>query len=108
MKNLKYTQPFSVDMVFFTGDRGIRWFKGKFDVDQRNHIIQLIKLKLIQAVREFRLTAEDLGLVKIKYEQRAETPLRVSVERSSPVIQFNSRTPIPIITKQKVGGIRYG
>ena len=73
MKNLKYNQPFSVDVVFFTGDRGIKWFKGKFDPDQRNLIIQLIKVKLIQAVREFGLTAEDLGLVKIEFI-RSEIP----------------------------------
>lgn len=113
MKNLKYDTPFSVDMVYFKGDRGIKWFRGVFDPDQKNLIIQLIKVKLIQAVREFGLTAEDLGLVNVEY-LRAETPTRdlsgsrVSVEKPISSFQFTPRTPIPIIIKQKIGGVRYG
>jgi len=102
MKNLKYNQAFSVDYVMFTGDRGIKWFKGQFDPEQRNLIIQLIKLKLISAMQEFGITAEDLGIEKIeirgqipfvetlksltnlnqksKLNQRLETPLRMEVK----------------------------
>ena len=48
MKNLKYPQSFSVDYVLFTGREGIKWFKGKFDPDQKKLIVQLIKVKLIE------------------------------------------------------------
>jgi hypothetical protein len=101
MRNLKYTQPFSVDYVMFTGDRGIKWFRGKFDPDQRKLIIALIKVKLIQAVREFGLTAEDLGLIKIEYI-RANTPIR-----ETPTIKVQIPTIISS-SLNKIGGLRYG
>lgn len=102
MRNLKYTQPFSVDLVYFAGDKGIKWFKGKFDPDQKKLIIQLIKVKLIEAVREFGLTAEDLGLVSVEYI-RAESPIR---EKSS--VTFYSTPRISSSINNKIGGARYG
>jgi len=102
MKNLNYNQSFSVDYVYFTGDRGIKWFKGKFDPDQKKLIIQLIKVRLIKAVREFGLTAEDLGLVEIKII-RTEAPTR---EKSS--VTFQSIPRISSSINNKIGGVRYG
>jgi len=102
MKNLKYPQSFSVDYVLFTGREGIKWFKGKFDPDQKKLIVQLIKVKLIEAVREFGLTAEDLGLVSVEYI-RAETPMR---EESS--VTFQSIPRISSSINNKIGGARYG
>ncbi|GAI62198.1 unnamed protein product [marine sediment metagenome] len=102
MKNLKYNQSFSVDYVSFTGDRGIKWFKGRFNPEQKKLIVQLIKVKLIEAVREFQLTAEDLGLVKIEII-RADTPIR---EKSPVTFQFIPR--ISSSTNNKIGGVRYG
>jgi len=114
MKNLKYTQPFSVDYVYFTGDRGIKWFKGRFNPEQKKLIIQLIKVKLIEAVREFGLTAEDLGLVKIEII-RADTPIREkssvtfpSTPREKSSVTFQSIPRISSSINNKIGGVRYG
>lgn len=92
MRNLKYAQPFSVDLVYFTGDKGIKWFRGKFDPEQRNLIIQLIKVKLIQAVREFGLTAKDLGIEKIEFI-RTEIPFVKSLNLSA---DLNQKLEMPL------------
>ena len=103
MRNLKYNQPFSVDMVFFDGS--IKWFKGKFNPDQKKHIIELIKLKLIQSIREFGLTAEDLGLASVEYI-RVEAPIKeISTARFSTPINKRISTPI---NNRIDGGVRYG
>lgn len=104
MRNLKYTTPFSVDMIYFRGDKGIKWFKGVFDADQKKLIVELIKAKIIQAVREFEISAEDLKMVKVEY-LRTETPVR----KEAPIsFQFTPRIPISIIREKREGGVRYG
>ncbi len=89
MRNLKYTQPFSVDYVMFTGDKGIKWFRNKFDPEQKQIIVQLIKLKLIQTMQEFGITAEDLGIEKI--EIRRSLPF---VEVVNSLTNFNQKSNI--------------
>jgi len=99
MRNLKYTQPFSVDYVMFTGDKGIKWFKGRFDPEQKELIIQLIKLKLIQTMQEFGITAEDLGI----------RPGGISVAsyiRETPTFRVQTAPRISSSLNKTIGGIR--
>ncbi|MBA7538974.1 hypothetical protein ES705_31252 [subsurface metagenome] len=90
MKNLKYNQPFSVDVVFFDGS--IKWFKGKFNPEQKKLIIELIKVKLIQSVREFGLTARDLGIEQIEFI-RNEIPF---IETLSLSENINPKLEMPV------------
>ncbi|GAH94225.1 unnamed protein product [marine sediment metagenome] len=100
MRNLTYAQPFSVDYVYFTGNKGIKWFKGKFNPKQKELIIQLIKSKLISAMHEFEITAEDLG-IRIG-------GVSVSSEiRETPTINIQT-TPRISSSINKIGGVRYG
>ncbi|MBA7653698.1 hypothetical protein ES703_61555 [subsurface metagenome] len=100
MRNLEYTQPFSVDYVYFAGDKGIRWFKGKFDPEQKKLIVQLIKIKLISAMQEFGITAGDLGI-------RIGGASVSSFAKETPEIRVQA---IPRVSSSinKIGGLRYG
>ncbi|GAI12710.1 unnamed protein product, partial [marine sediment metagenome] len=66
------------------------------------------------AVREFELTAEDLGLVKIE-NIRADTPTREkssvtfqSIPREKSSVTFQSIPRISSSLNNKIGGARYG
>lgn len=89
MRNLNYNQPFSVDVVYFDGS--IKWFKGKFNPEQKKLIVQLIKLKLISAMQEFGITAEDLGIEKI--EIRSQIPF---VETLNSLTNLNQKLEMPV------------
>lgn len=91
MRNLKYSTPFSVDMVYFRGDRGIKWFRGVFDKKQKELIVELIKLKLISVMQEFGITAEDLGIKRIEF--REVLPYVEIINQKS---NINQRLEIPL------------